>query len=334
MTTDIELERRLRQAAQRAEAITAEAVIARANQRRRRHRLVAGGLAAAIALIAGITAAATIPDGATSVSVATDPAASRVPPIINTSTVTIRLAPFRAAPGTVIDATLTAGKSLTQISAADYLIVQAWTGARWKPIEFAFLAVGKVRPTDLAYSPHQWMAAVGLGAGTYRMKIPAALPAGTYRLALSVSTLAAGAHRFYPTTAYTRLEVTGTDTCPPLPQRIVTEVNHLRTDKHLGPPRGSPTITCAQAIRDDKHPTGTLPVIGARLMTLTSVQYPHGRLVWIIATTPDPAARLGPMLPPSSTSTTTPPTTPARYGFSIDIIDANTGTWLQGLEGF
>jgi hypothetical protein len=96
----------------------------------------------------------------------------------------------------MIDATQTADKSLAQIAAADYLIVQGWTGARWKPTEFAFLAVGKVRPTDLAYSPHQWMAGVGLGAGTYRMKIPDTLSAGTYRLALSVSTLAAGAHRF------------------------------------------------------------------------------------------------------------------------------------------
>ncbi len=334
MSTDIELERRLRRAAARADRITAEAVIARAVQRRRRHRLLAGGLAAAVALIAGVVTAATISNGATSVSVATGPTASRVPPITNTSKITIHLTPSRAAPGTVIDATLTAERSLAQISAADYLVVQAWTNAGWKSLYFAFLTRSQQHPTDLRYSPHQWLAGVGLGTGTYRLKIPAALPAGTYRLELSASALAAGAQRFHPTTAYTRLEVTGAATCPPLPQRIVTDVNHLGTDKHLGPPQGSSTLTCAQAIRADKHPTGTLPVIGVRLMTLTSVQYPHGRLVWIIATTPGPAVRLGGApAPSSSTSTTTPPTTPPRYGFSIDIIDARTGTWLQSLEG-
>lgn len=132
MTTDIELERRLRRAALRAEGVTAEAVVARARRRRRRHRLFAGGLAAAIVLIAGVVTAAAIPNGATSVSVATGPNASSVPPITDTSKVAIRLTPPSAGPGTVIDATLTADKALAQISAADYLVVQTWTGARLK----------------------------------------------------------------------------------------------------------------------------------------------------------------------------------------------------------
>ena len=209
MTTDIDPERRLRRAAQPAEAITAETVIARVHRRRRRHRLLAGGLATAVALVAGVVAAVTIPNRATSVSVATGPNSSRVPPIVNTSKVTIRLTPASAAPGTVIHATLAADPSVARTVTADYLTIQTWTGTRWKPLYFASLTSGQTPPTDTPYRSDVMHDLVGLGASTFRMKVPTTLPTGTYRLALSVSTRAAGARQTHTATAYTRLKVTG-----------------------------------------------------------------------------------------------------------------------------
>lgn len=119
-----------------------------------------------------------------------------------------------------------------------------------------------------------------------------------------------------------------TPTCPALPQRIVADVNHLRSDERLSPAGAGTPISCRRAIVDDRHPAGRLPVIGAGLMTLTSVRYPHGRLVWVVATSPGAFVPAGPAPTPGHTTSAA-----ERYAFSVDIIDARTGRWLEAIEG-
>ena len=67
----------------------------------------------------------------------------------------------------------------------------------------------------------------------------------------------------------------------------------------------------------------------AELVTLTNSQYPNGVLAWAIDT--DPA---GGYHAPSGGPVGAPHPAPPPRNFRVDFVDASTGTWLEGVEGY
>jgi hypothetical protein len=74
----------------------------------------------------------------------------------------------------------------------------------------------------------------------------------------------------------------------------------------------------------------------AELMTLDTVQYPHGVLVWAIQVVPEggyiPANPPSPV--PGMTTATTMPSTADQSNYEVDFVDARTGKWLQAIQSY
>ena len=67
----------------------------------------------------------------------------------------------------------------------------------------------------------------------------------------------------------------------------------------------------------------------AELVTLTNSQYPNGVLAWAIET--DPAGGFHAISGgPAGVAHPSPP----PRNFRVDFVDASTGTWLEGVEGY
>lgn len=114
---------------------------------------------------------------------------------------------------------------------------------------------------------------------------------------------------------------------PDLSAAFVSAVNS--TDVQIAPASESAPIT------EESAATAALAQLGpgssasaAELVTLTNSQYPNGVLAWAIET--DPAGGYhavsgGPVGKPH----------PAPLmNFRVDFVDASTGTWLEGVEGY
>ena len=69
----------------------------------------------------------------------------------------------------------------------------------------------------------------------------------------------------------------------------------------------------------------------ADLVMLTNSQYPAGELVWAIETVPAGGYHAASGGPPRVAGTQ--PSSPPR-NFRVDFVDASTGAWLEGVEGY
>jgi hypothetical protein len=73
----------------------------------------------------------------------------------------------------------------------------------------------------------------------------------------------------------------------------------------------------------------------AGLVMLTNYQYPAGELVWAIETVPAGghyAVSGGPVRRPGSTASAPPP--PPPENFRVDFVNASTGVWQEGIQGY
>ena len=114
---------------------------------------------------------------------------------------------------------------------------------------------------------------------------------------------------------------------PGLSAAFVSAVNS--TDVKIAPVSESAPVTeesAATAALADLPPGSSASA--AELVTLTNSQYPKGVLAWAIETDPADgyhAVSYGPVGAPHPA--------PLR-NFRVDFVDASTGTWLQGVEGY
>ena len=114
---------------------------------------------------------------------------------------------------------------------------------------------------------------------------------------------------------------------PGLSAAFVSAVNS--TDVQIVPTSESAPVTeeSAATAALAQLPPGS-SASAAELVTLTNSQYPNGVLAWAIDTDPAGgyhAASGGPVGAPH-------PAPPRN--FRVDFVDASTGTWLEGVEGY
>ena len=114
---------------------------------------------------------------------------------------------------------------------------------------------------------------------------------------------------------------------PGLSAAFVSAVNS--TDVQIAPVSESAPVTeeSAATAALAELPQGS-SALAAELVTLTNSQYPNGVLAWAIETDPADgyhAASYGPVGAPHPA--------PLR-NFRVDFVNASTGTWLQGVEGY
>jgi hypothetical protein len=73
----------------------------------------------------------------------------------------------------------------------------------------------------------------------------------------------------------------------------------------------------------------------ADLVMLTNSQHPAGKLAWAIETVPAGgyyAVSGGPVRRPGSTASAPPP--PPPENFRVDFVNASTGVWQEGIQGY
>jgi hypothetical protein len=114
---------------------------------------------------------------------------------------------------------------------------------------------------------------------------------------------------------------------PGLSAAFVSAVNS--TDVQIAPVSESASVTegsAATAALAQLSPGSSASA--AELVTLTNSQYPNGVLAWAIDT--DPAGGYqAPSYGPAGYSHPAP-----ERNFRVDFVDAATGTWLEGVEGY